>query len=288
MKGVILGGGRGSRLGALTRERGKALVPVRGQPMLVYGLVTLMRAGLREIIVVATPRDVAALQTHLGDGSRLGIRVSYGSQAEPRGIADAFCVAGPMLEGQTAAVILADNLFLPIPDFTPALGQFRSGAEILAVRVEDPSAFGVVTLDTSGRATELLEKPSKPSSDLAVPGFYLFDETALARASQLTPSPRGELEITDLNRSYLKQRMLRARVLDPAIAWIDAGTPAGLAEAEARVGELEAAGGEIIACPEAVALERGFITAAQLRQELTRWPESPYKAHVSRLMEPRS
>lgn len=288
MHGVILAGGRGSRLGALTRNSGKALVPVCGQPMLSYALVVLMRSGLREIVIVTTPRDSAAVRSHFGDGTPLGIRLRYAIQAEPRGIADAFSAAGPLLGDDSAAVILADNLFLPTPDLSQALGEFSEGAEILAVRVDDPRAFGVVSVDSSGRVTDLREKPSNPASDLAVPGFYLYDETALARATTLEPSERGELEITDLNRSYLRQGQLRARILDPAISWLDAGTPDGLALASARVAALESSGKGIVACPEAVSLERGFVSARQLRQQLISWPETPYKAHVSRLLEAHS
>ena len=282
--GVILAAGRGSRLGARTRERGKGLLPVAGRPMLLYALVTLMRAGLRRIVTVASPRDVERVSELLSDGQQWGLELPLVVQAEPHGIAAALLTAGPLLGGASCAVILADNLFVPPPDLAPEVASFRGGAQIFAVAVEDPRRFGVVVLDDAGRILGLEEKPSRPRSNLAVPGLYLYDDTVLARAAALTPSPRGELEITDLNLSYQRDEALRARRLSPEIQWLDAGTPDDLAAAEAQVQAHQDASASVLACPEAVALELGRISPVQLRQQLTGWPDSPYKRHLADLL----
>ena len=285
---MILAGGAGTRLGSLTRDRGKALLPIAGRPMILYALVTLMRAGLREIVVVVGPRDRAAVGDLLGDGAAWGTKVEYAVQERQLGIAHALLAAARRLEEKPCAVILADNLFLPVPSLEPLLAQFVNGALIFATRVSDVGAFGEVTLDASGRPQALREKPPGGGPGLAVPGLYVFDGRAAELAAGLAPSARGELEITDLNRRYLELGLLRVERLSDGVDWFDAGTPADLQRASENVARIEARDRCVIACPEAVALERGYVSPEQLGHSLTSWPDSAYKTFVSALLESRS
>lgn len=284
MKGIILAGGAGTRLYPITRVASKQLQPVYDKPMIFYPLATLMLAGIREILLISTPTDVPRFQSLLGDGSSWGIQLRYAVQPQPRGIAEAFLVGEEFLAGDRVALILGDNIFYGRMQLDELVRSFAGGATIFGYPVKDPERYGVVELDAKGRVLHLEEKPSHPRSNLAVPGIYLYDEEVVARTRRLTPSGRGELEITDLNRSYLQDGKLRAVRLGRGIAWLDTGTHESLLEAAEFIATIERRQGLRIACLEEIAFRRGFIDRLALERSLHEMPVSPYRSYVEALL----
>ncbi|MBV8939008.1 MAG: glucose-1-phosphate thymidylyltransferase RfbA [Alphaproteobacteria bacterium] len=283
MKAIILAGGSGTRLAPITTAMTKQILPVYDKPMIFYPLSLLMLAELRDILIISTPRDLPMLEALLGDGSDLGIRLSYAPQAKPEGIAQALIIAEPFLQGSPACLILGDNIFYGASlDGTLAeAARLTRGAQVFAYRVSDPERYGVVEFDAEGRVTAIEEKPQRPKSSYAVTGLYFYDAEAPALARRLRPSPRGELEITDLNRAYLGHGQLRVTVLPRGTAWLDTGTPDALLAAAQFVQTVEARQGLKIACIEEIAYCKRFIDAAQLSRIIAaKYPRNDYGAYL--------
>jgi glucose-1-phosphate thymidylyltransferase len=286
MRGIILAGGTGSRLHPITQAVSKQLVPVYDKPMIYYPLSTLMLAGIREVLVITTPHEQDAFQRLLGDGSDLGIELTYAVQPSPDGLAQAFLIGAEHVGDRPVGLVLGDNIF-----YGPGLGirlrRFADldGAAIFGYRVADPSAYGVVAFDEDRRATSLEEKPANPSSHYAVPGLYFYGPDVVERARTLTPSARGELEITDLNRIYLEERRLQVEVLPRGTAWLDTGTTESLLEAGNFVRAIEERQGLKIGCPEEVAWRMGFLDDAGLLERADRVPSSGYGDYLRGLLE---
>lgn len=283
MKGIVLAGGAGSRLDPMTRVASKQLQAVYDKPMIYYPLATLMEAGIRDILLISTPHDLPRFEALLGDGSQWGIELQYAEQPRPEGIAQAILIGAEFIDGGPVALILGDNIFygnLGIPEL---ITSFESGATVFAYPVKDPQRYGVVELD-GDRVVSLVEKPSDPRSNLAVPGFYVYDEHAVDLVGALEPSPRGELEITDLNRVYLELGELRAIRLGRGIAWLDSGTHASLLEAANFIATIERRQGLKIACLEEIALERGHITRAELTELVSSMPDSEYRDYIKTVL----
>ncbi|PZP14369.1 MAG: glucose-1-phosphate thymidylyltransferase [Brachybacterium faecium] len=281
MRGIILAGGTGSRLHPLTIGVSKQLMPVYDKPMIYYPLTTLMLAGIRDILIITTPEDQSAFQRVLGDGSRFGVNLQYVVQPSPDGLAQAFVLGKDFLAGERAALVLGDNLF-----YGQGMGtQLRryldlDGAAVFGYWVKDPTAYGVVEIDESGRALSLEEKPQHPRSNLAVPGLYFYDDTVVGRAEALKPSARGELKITDLNRSYLEEGTLQVEVLTRGTAWLDTGTFDDLAAAGDFIRTVQHRQGLSIGAPEEVAWRMGYIDDEGLRERAEPLVKSGYGRYL--------
>jgi glucose-1-phosphate thymidylyltransferase len=285
MKGIVLAGGAGTRLHPITLVASKQLQPVYDKPMIYYPLATLMLADIREMLLISTPQDLPRFESLLGDGSQWGISLTYAVQPEPKGIAQAFLVGERFVGTDPVALILGDNLFYGRMRLDETVREFRSGAVIFGYPVRDPQRYGVVEFGEDGKVVSLVEKPKQPRSNLAVPGIYLYDGTVVARTKSLRPSPRGELEITDLNRAYLESGSLRAVRLGRGIAWLDTGTHESLLEAANFIATIEQRQGLKIACLEEIAFRRGFLDAAGLERTLGAMPASPYRDYCAALLQ---
>lgn len=266
MKGIILAGGRGTRLHPLTLAISKQLLPVFDKPMIYYPLSVLMLAGIREVLIISTPEDLPLYRRLLGDGATWGMSFSYAEQDEPRGLAEAFIIGREFLKRQPACLILGDNIFYGhgLHEKLKSCAQLKEGARIFAYPVHDPERYGVAEFDAEGRVLSLEEKPKKPRSNYAVPGVYFYDAQVSDLAAGLKPSARGELEITDLNRLYLEQGTLTTEVLGRGFAWLDAGTHESLLQAATFIQAVQDRQGMMISCPEEIAFRMGYIDANQL------------------------
>src|SRR6476646_51580 len=279
-KAILLAGGAGTRLYPLTKIVCKQLLPVYDKPMICYPLATLMLGGLREILVISTPKDIPMLRDFLGDGSQLGIRLEYAVQPEPKGIAQAFLIGADFIGNDGATLILGDNIFYGKLDFFRDALALPSGACIFGYRVRDPERYGVVEFGSDGRALSLEEKPKHPKSNFAIPGLYVYDDRVVELCRQLKPSARGELEITDLNRVYLEQNQLHVKPLGRGMAWLDTGTQTSLLEAGNYIATIEHRQGLKIACLEEVAFRMNFIDHAQLERLIDGLPKGEYREYL--------
>jgi glucose-1-phosphate thymidylyltransferase len=282
-KGILLAGGAGSRLYPLTLVASKQLQPVYDKPMIYYPLATLMMAGINDILIISTPHDTPRFEALLGDGSRWGIRISYKVQPEPKGIAQAFLVGEEFIDGDPVCLILGDNIFYGKMGLDSAAAKFVRGALIFGYYVQDPERYGVVEFDEQGRAVGIEEKPARPKTHYAVPGLYLYDSRVVEITRKLKPSPRGELEITDVNLAYLELGELRVEKLGRGIAWLDTGTHQSLLEASHFIGTLEARQGLKIACLEEVALRMGYIDCGKMSDAIENTPNSSYRDYLVRV-----
>ena len=281
MKGMILAGGAGSRLYPLTRVASKQLQPVYDKPMVYYPLTTLIDGGVREFCLISTPQDIPRFRQLLGDGSEWGLRIEYREQARPEGIAQAFRIAADFVGSDPVTLILGDNIFYGGDSFQKAFDGFQGGATIFGYHVQDPERYGVVEFAPDGRALSIEEKPKVPRSNYAVPGLYLYDNEVIQIARDLKPSPRGELEITDVNVEYLRRGTLRVERLSRGFAWLDAGTSTSLHEASAYVQTIEKRQGIKVGCPEESAFRRGFISLAELGALVERLPKCEYRDYLT-------
>jgi glucose-1-phosphate thymidylyltransferase len=285
MRGIILAGGHGTRLYPLTLGISKQMLPVYDKPMIYYPLSMLMLAGIREILVISTPEALPVFTAMLGDGSQWGLRFDYTAQAEPRGLAEAFLVNPGFIGQEPVCLILGDNIFYGqgLRGKLQKAAQLEQGALIFAYPVRDPERYGVVEFDETGKALSIEEKPQKPRSHYAVPGLYFYDNEVVEIARNLKPSPRGELEITDVNQVYLERGALRVDVMGRGVAWLDAGTHESLLQAANFVQAVEDRQGMMISCPEEIAYRRGLIDKAQLRRLAERYRGNQYGAYLLRL-----
>jgi glucose-1-phosphate thymidylyltransferase len=287
MKGIVLAGGSGTRLHPVTRVISKQLLPVYDKPMIFYPLSLLMRAGIREVLIISTPRDLPSFRDLLGDGARFGMKFSFCEQPHPEGLAQAFLLGRKFLATSPACLVLGDNI-LHGPNLTETLSEcatLEGGAHIFGYRVRDPERYGVVEFDPDGNALSIEEKPAKPRSPYAVPGLYFYGPDVCDLAAELEPSARGELEITDLNRRYLEQHRLKVTVLDRGYAWLDAGTHRSLIEASNYIEAIEERQGIKIACLEEIAWRRGWITREHFRRLAEAASGSTYGTYLKEVLE---
>jgi glucose-1-phosphate thymidylyltransferase len=280
-KAILLAGGAGTRLFPITKIVCKQLLPVYDKPMICYPLATLMLGGLREILIISTPKDLPMLRDYLGDGKQLGLRIDYAEQAKPEGIAQAFLIGAKFIGNSGASLILGDNIFYGKLDFYREALAIDRGACIFGYQVRDPQRYGVVEFDAKGKAVSLEEKPKKPRSQFAVPGLYVYDDRVVDLCRELRPSARGELEITDLNLRYLKENELNVKLLSRGMAWLDTGTQTSLLEAGNYIATIEHRQGLKVACLEEVAFRMGFIDQPELKAIVDRAPKGDYRDYLS-------
>ncbi len=282
-KGIILAGGLGTRLHPITLACCKQLLPVYNKPMIYYPLTSLMLGGIREILIISTPRDLPRFEDLLGDGSQLGLSLSYAEQLEPRGIADAFILGRDFIADSPVCLILGDNLFYgEIPFLRTALAR-SAGATIFAYAVSDPQRYGILGFDAKGRPDSIEEKPKEPRSNAAVTGLYCYDNQVVELAAQLSASDRGELEITDINRHYLDAKELHVEMLDDGVTWLDTGTPESLLEAASFVSTIEHRQGKLVGSPEAAAFKMDFVDSEQLTRLATAMGTSELGSYLAAL-----
>ena len=287
LKGIILAGGSGSRLHPLTRAVSKQLVPIYNKPMVYYPLATLMLSGIRDILVINTPHEQDAFRRLLGDGADLGLTIRYAAQPSPDGLAQAFIIGREFIGGDRVTLALGDNIFYGahFSDYLRSAAAREAGATVFGYRVRDPERYGVVEFDAAGRAVSLEEKPAKPRSSFAVTGLYFYDSQVVDVAAGLKPSPRGELEITDVNRWYLERDQLHVEKLGRGIAWLDTGTTESLMQASNFIQAIEDRQGLMVACLEEIAYRMGYITAAELTRLATAMASSAYGQYLFRVLE---
>jgi glucose-1-phosphate thymidylyltransferase len=279
-KAILLAGGAGTRLFPITQIVCKQLLPVYDKPMICYPLATLMLGGLREILIISTPKDLPMLRDYLGDGHRLGLQLEYAEQPKPEGIAQAFLIGAKFIGDSGVSLILGDNIFYGKLDFYREALAIEQGACIFGYQVRDPQRYGVVEFGADGRAISLEEKPKRPKSQFAVPGLYVYDGRVVDFCRKLRPSARGELEITDLNLLYLKEKQLHVKLLSRGMAWLDTGTQTSLLEAGNYIATIEHRQGLKVACLEEVALRMGFIDRSQLGKIIDGLPHGEYRDYV--------
>jgi glucose-1-phosphate thymidylyltransferase len=284
-KGIILAGGTGSRLFPMTHSVSKQLIPVYDKPMIYYPLTVLMLAGIREIRVISTPRDLPGFENLLGDGSQWGLEISYAEQPKPEGLAQAFLIGADFIGGDPVCLVLGDNLFYGHELGASLLAASRrmQGATVFGYHTKEPEQYGVVEFDSEWRVVSLEEKPKQPKSNYAVPGIYFYDDKVVSMARSLKPSARGELEITDLNRLYLERGELRVELLGRGTTWLDTGTPDSLADATQFVQVIQQRQGLKIACPEEIAFHQGRIDRAKLGESATKYAGTPYGDYLKSL-----
>jgi glucose-1-phosphate thymidylyltransferase len=287
MKGIILAGGSGTRLFPLTFAVSKQLLPVYDKPMIYYPLSALQIAGIRDVLVITTPHDQKLFKTLLRDGRQFGMSISYASQARPEGLAQAFVIGRDFVESDSCALILGDNIFYGhgLSQLLAGAARQKSGATVFAYEVADPQRYGIVSFDDAGKATSVEEKPKQTSSAWAVTGLYFYDNDVLRYASELKPSRRGELEITDINRRYLEAGKLQVERMGRGYAWFDTGTTDSLLEASEFVAMLERRQGLKICCPEEIALRLGYVTPGDLKPWLAELGRGPYAEYIRKVME---
>lgn len=273
-KGIILAGGTGSRLFPITLGISKQMAPVYDKPMIYYPLSTLMLAGIQEVLIISSPRDIGGFEKLLGDGAKWGMKFSYVTQAKPEGLAQAFILGADFVGDDHVALVLGDNIFYGsgFQKMLANAGSLETGATIFGYEVRDPERYGVVEFDAQGKAISLEEKPQKPKSSFAVPGLYFYDNSVVEISRNLKPSPRGELEITDVNREYLNRGLLRVEMLSRGFAWLDTGTHESLLDAGNFVAAIEKRMGLKISCPEEIAWRKGFIDRSQLQSLASEFP----------------
>lgn len=282
MKGIILAGGSGTRLYPLTKAVSKQIMPVYDKPMIYYPLSILMLAGIREVLIISTPRDLPTFESLFGDGAQLGLTMSYAVQTEPRGLADAFLVGETFIGGDSVALILGDNIFYG-QSFSRVLREVaarETGATIFGYYVRDPREYGVVEFDESGRALSIEEKPAQPKSNYAVPGLYFYDNDVVDIAKNVRPSARGEIEITSVNNEYLRRGTLHVETLGRGFAWLDTGNPDALLDAADFVAAFQKRQGMYISCIEEIAYRRGFIDKARLLELAEPLKKTPYGQYL--------
>jgi glucose-1-phosphate thymidylyltransferase len=279
-KAILLAGGAGTRLFPLTKIVCKQLLPVYDKPMICYPLATLMLGGLREVLIISTPKDLPMLEDYLGNGAHLGIRIEYAAQPKPEGIAQAFLIGAKFVGDSGASLILGDNIFYGKLDFYRDALAIERGAYIFGYPVRDPERYGVVEFDAQGKAISLEEKPKQPKSPFAVPGLYVYDDKVVDLCRTLRPSARGELEITDLNLVYLERGELNVKLLSRGMAWLDTGTTTTLLEASNYIATIEHRQGLKIACLEEVALRMGFISQSDLAKIIDSLPKNEYREYL--------